>query len=115
MRPFQKNTAIFHKLTHKAMKESILCFCIDVLFEIIGSLCIAIAIHNFALSAGFPMTGFSGISIILNRFFFLPIGLSTLLLNIPLAFLCYHLIGRSFLLKTLRCMIISSFFLDKCF
>lgn len=112
MRQLQKNTAFFRKVLGKGNKKKLLRFCNDVLFEIIGSLFIAFAIHNFALSAGFPMTGFSGISIILNRFFFVPIGLSTILLNIPVALLCYRLIGRLFLLKTLRCMIISSFFID---
>ena len=84
----------------------------DLLYEIIGSILIAIAVHNFALAAEFPMTGFSGIAIILNRFFQIPIGLSTILLNIPVALLCYRLIGRSFLLKSFRCMVISSLFID---
>lgn len=93
-------------------KEKLVQIGTDLLFETVGSLLIAIAIHNFAVSAGFPMTGFSGISIILNRFFRIPIGLSTILLNIPVAILCYRLIGKSFLLNSLRCMIISSLFID---
>ena len=84
----------------------------DLLHETAGSLLIAVAIHNFALAAEFPMTGFSGIAIILNRFFHIPIGISTILLNLPVALLCYRKIGRSFLLKSVRCMIISSFFID---
>ncbi len=84
----------------------------DLLYELTGSILIAIAVHNFALAAGFPMTGFSGISIILNRFYQIPIGLSTILLNLPVALLCYRLIGRTFLLKSLRCMTISSLFID---
>lgn len=84
----------------------------DILFEVIGSILIALAVHNFALSAGFPMTGFSGISIILNRFFRIPIGISTIFLNIPVAILCGRLIGTSFLIKSFRCMVISSLFID---
>lgn len=84
----------------------------DLLFETGGSILIAAAVHNFALAAGFPMTGFSGIAIILNRFFHIPIGITTILLNIPVALLCYRLIGRSFLLKSFRCMVISSLFID---
>lgn len=93
-------------------KEKLVLIGTDLLFETVGSLLIAVAIHNFAVSAGFPMTGFSGIAIILNRFFRIPIGLSTILLNIPVAVLCYRLIGKSFLLNSLRCMIISSLFID---
>lgn len=84
----------------------------DLLYEILGSILIAAAVHNFALAAEFPMTGFSGIAIILHRFFRIPIGISTIILNVPVAFLCYRRIGRVFLMKTLRCMIISSIFID---
>lgn len=68
--------------------------------------------YNFALNAEFPMTGFSGIAFILYRLFNIPIGLATTLLNIPVAILCYRLIGRGFLLRSLRCIIISSFIID---
>ena len=84
----------------------------DLLYETVGSVLIAVAIHNFALAAAFPMTGFSGIAIILNRFFQIPVGISTVLLNLPVALLCYRKIGRTFLLKSFRCMIISSLFID---
>ena len=84
----------------------------DLLYEIAGSLLIAVAIHNFAVAAGFPMTGFSGIAIILNRFFGLSVGLATIALNIPMALLCYRLIGRSFMIKSFRCMVISSLMID---
>ncbi|MGN1085346.1 MAG: YitT family protein [Lachnospiraceae bacterium] len=84
----------------------------DILFETLGSILIAISVHNFALSAGFPMTGFSGIAIILNRFFHIPIGISTILLNLPVAVLCYRLIGSTFLIKSFQCMVISSLFID---
>ena len=74
----------------------------DLLCEILGSSFIAAAVHNFALAAEFPMTGFSGIAIILHRFLEIPIGISTIILNLPVAFLCYRRIGRSFLLKSFR-------------
>lgn len=84
----------------------------DLFCEVLGSILIAAAVHNFALAAEFPMTGFSGIAIILHRFFRIPIGISTIFLNLPVAFLCYRRIGRTFLLKSIRCMIISSLFID---
>lgn len=84
----------------------------DLLYELGGSLLVSVAVQNFAIAAGFPMTGFSGIAIILNRFFDFSVGLSTVALNIPVAFLCYRLVGRSFLLRTFRCMIIFSLMID---
>lgn len=85
---------------------------IQLFWEIVGSIFIAAAIYNFAVQAEFPMTGFSGISIILYRLLRVPIGLSTVLLNIPVALLCYKLLGKKFFISSLRCMLISSIFID---
>lgn len=70
---------------------------VQIMWELAGSIFYAIGIYNFALQAEFPMTGFSGISIILYRLFNISIGLSTVLLNIPVAILCCKLLGRKFL------------------
>lgn len=80
--------------------------------EFVGSFLIAIGIYNFAMNANFPMTGFSGISIILYRLFNLPVGATTIILNIPVAILCYRLLGRGFFLRSMRCMVISSLLID---
>ena len=72
----------------------------------------AVTTYNVALSAEFPMTGFSGIAMILYRLFQIPMGLSTILLNIPVAVICGKLIGKRFLVKSFRCMILSSLMLD---
>lgn len=85
---------------------------IELLWELGASLLIAVGVHNFALKAEFPMTGFTGIAMIVYRLLGLPIGLTTIILNIPVAFLCYKLIGRRFLLSSLRCMVISSLMID---
>ncbi len=84
----------------------------DLFWEVLGSTLIAAAIYNFAIYSQFPMTGFSGIALIFYRLFNLPIGLTTIILNIPVALLCYKLIGRQFMIKSLRCMVISSIFID---
>ena len=84
----------------------------DTLVEIVGSVLTGIAIYNFALPAGFPMTGFSGLALILYRLFELPIGVMTIVLNIPVAILCYRLLGRRFFFRSVRCMILSSLFID---
>ena len=86
----------------------------DTLTEIVGSILTGIAIYNFALPAAFPMTGFSGVALIFYRLFGLPIGVMTIVLNIPVALLCWRLIGRQFFFKSLRCMVLSSLFIDYC-
>lgn len=85
---------------------------VDILWECFGSFLIAIALYNFALNAKFPMTGFSGIAMIFYRLYQAPIGITTIILNIPVAIICYRLIGRDFLLRSLRCMVISSLVID---
>ena len=84
----------------------------DTLVEIAGSILTGVAIYNFALPAKFPMTGFSGLALILYRLFDLPIGVMTIVLNIPVAILCYRVLGRRFFLCSVRCMILSSLFVD---
>ena len=80
--------------------------------EVVGSLLTAAAIYCFAVPAGFPLTGFSGLALILYRLADLPIGWMTLILNIPVALLCYKLIGKGFFLRSLRCMLMSSLAVD---
>ena len=82
----------------------------DTLVEIAGSILTGVAVYNFALPAKFPMTGFSGLALILYRLFDLPIGVMTIVLNIPVAILCYRVLGRRFFLCSVRCMILSSLF-----
>ena len=84
----------------------------DTAVELVGSALTGIAIYNFAVPALFPMTGFSGLALILYRLFSLPIGVMTIVLNIPVAILCYRLLGRQFFFKSLRCMVFSSLFID---
>ena len=84
----------------------------EVTIETIGSFLTAIAIYNFAVASEFPMTGFSGISLILHRLFGLPIGMTIFILNIPVALVCYKLLGRKFFLRSIRCIIINSLMID---
>lgn len=93
-------------------KEKVKKFVNQIFWEVVGSIFIAGGIYNFAVQAKFPMTGFSGISIILYQLFGMPIGFSTILLNIPVAVLCYRLLGRQFFISSLRCMVISSVMID---
>jgi len=85
---------------------------IDLAVEFFGSICIAVGIYNFAVHAEFPMTGFSGVAMIVNRLTGFPIGIMTILLNLPVAAVCCRLLGRGFFIKSIRCMVISSVMID---
>ena len=80
--------------------------------EVIGSVLVAVSVYSFAATADFPMTGFTGISLILYRLFKIPLGMSNILLNIPVILITFRILGRGFFLRSLRCMIVSSIFMD---
>ena len=80
----------------------------DILVDVVAGMVIAIGVYNFALNANFPVAGFSGIAIILYHLFRIPVGIGTILLNIPVSIFCYKFLGRTFFLKSVKSMIISS-------
>lgn len=80
---------------------------IDIGVDIVGNMLIAIGVYNFAANSGFPVAGISGIALIFYHLFGLPIGVMTVVLNIPIILLCYKLLGKDFLLRSLKTMIIA--------
>lgn len=75
----------------------------------------AAGIDTFAGAAGFAPGGVSGLALILNHLWGLPVGIMTLILNVPLVLISYKVVGKKFLLKTAVTMLISTFFLDLVF
>lgn len=96
----------------KMKKAKTIGFAKQIFWELVGSILVAAGIYNFAVQAKFPMTGLSGISIILYQMFDVPIGFSTIVLNVPVAILCYKMLGRKFFVSSIRCMVISSAIID---
>ena len=90
-------------------------FLIDLLCDMIGSILYATGIYTFAKAADFAPGGISGLALILNHLWGLPIGIMTLVLNIPLVLISYRVVGKEFLLKTARSMVVSTIFLDLIF
>ena len=84
----------------------------DILIDIVPGMVIAIGIYNFALYANFPVAGFSGMAIILYHLLGIPVGAGTIILNVPVAIFCYKFLGRTFFLKSVKSMVISSFLMD---
>lgn len=87
-------------------------FTIDLVMDILGGLCIAIGVYNFAVASGFPVAGISGIAILFYHFFGIPIGIMTNILNIPIAIFCYRLLGKEFFFKSVKTMLVLSVILD---
>ncbi len=80
--------------------------------EILGSVLYAVGTYNFAIAADLPLVGFSGVAFIMNMLLHIPVGWAIILLNIPVAILCFRVLGRGFFFRSLRCTFISSLMID---
>lgn len=96
-------------------KERVKSVFMDCLFDIVGSILYSMSIYTFAKMADFAPGGISGLSLIMNHLWGTPIGLMSLLLNIPLVLISYKVLGKQFLFKTARTMIFCTIFLDLIF
>ena len=72
---------------------------LDLIYDIIGSIFYSISIYTFAKIGNFAPGGISGLALIMNYLWHLPIGLTTLVLNLPLILLSYKIVGKEYLLK----------------
>lgn len=97
-----------NKMTATKLKS----MAVDLLLDMVGSFLIAVGIYNFAAASDFPFSGISGIALIFCHFFKIPIGVMTVLLNVPIILMCARRLGRSFFLRSLRTMAVSAFFMD---
>lgn len=88
---------------------------IDLLYDILGSIFFGMGIYSFAKNAGFAPGGLSGIVLILNHLFEIQIGTITFLLNIPLILMSYKILGKDFLIKSIKTIVISTLFLNYVF
>ena len=75
---------------------------IDLVSAIVGSLIYAVAVHMFIDPNRISVGGFTGIGSLLHYLWsFVPIGISVLIMNLPLFLLSWKKLGKKFVLKTL--------------
>lgn len=103
-------------MSEKLKRFDIKLFAVDTVFDILGSVLYALGIYTFASAANFAPGGIAGLSVIVNHFFpKLPIGMCTLIFNIPVILLCVKTLGKTFFLKSIKSMIISALIMDLVF
>jgi uncharacterized membrane-anchored protein YitT (DUF2179 family) len=85
---------------------------VDIGFELLGNILIAAGTYNVAVASEFPLSGFNGIAMVFYRLFHFPIGMTVLVLNVIPALLCLKIIGKAFVFKTFRCMIMATVLID---
>lgn len=85
---------------------------IDILADILCGVLLAAAFYCFAIPADFPMAGVSGLALIFYHLLGLPVGVMTIVLNIPIALCCYRTLGKQFYLNSLKTTLITSAIID---
>lgn len=83
-----------------------------ILYDLIGSLLLGISVVTFAVNADFAPGGVTGLAVILNFIFDLPIGWMTILINIPIILFTFRKLGMKFFLMSMKSMLIGAFFID---
>lgn len=87
-------------------------FAADVSILILGGFLYACSVNIFTAPNRILVGGFTGIATLLHYLFGLPIGLTVLLLNLPLFLAAYFKFGTGFVLKTVFATAISSVLMD---
>lgn len=84
----------------------------ETLYDIAGSFALAIGLYCFAEKVNIAPGGVSGIAIMIRYLTGLPIGLLTLIMNVPLLIIAYKFLGRDFALRTIRTVVLNTIIID---
>ncbi len=84
----------------------------DIFMYIVGSFLFALSVNTFSAPNNIISGGFTGIGIMANFLFGIPIGTLTFLLNLPLFIWGCIQRGKNFIIKTLAATFISSAVID---
>lgn len=82
------------------------------LMWVIGCSLYSIGVCSFAVPNSIAQSGFTGIAVIVNHLFSLPVGIVNLALNIPMLILMWIFLGRQLVARTLWVTVILSAALD---
>jgi uncharacterized membrane-anchored protein YitT (DUF2179 family) len=84
----------------------------EILGTVLGSAIMAIGVSLFLLPNQLSTGGFSGLATITYYFFEVPMGLATIILNLPLFIIALYKLGIKFMSKTIVGTISLSIFID---
>ena len=84
----------------------------DIPMYFLGGMLVAVSISCFAAPNGIAAGGFSGVGTLLNYLFSLPIGLTVLIMNIPVFIVGGRRFGSIFLIKTVIATAFQSLLID---
>ena len=88
---------------------------LDLLYDLVGSVLFCLGVYTFAIKGGFAPGGVSGVALIINHYTQWPVGTVSFVMNLPILLLTFRTLGRRFLFKSLRTIIISTLMMDLVF
>ncbi len=84
----------------------------DVLFFVMGCFLYAVSVSSFTAPNNIAPGGVTGIATVLNHLFGTHIGMMIIILNTPLIIAGFIILGWRFVMRSLICLLTSSFMID---
>lgn len=81
-------------------------------FDLVGNLLLGVSVAAFAVHADFAPGGVSGLAVMANHLFQWPIGLTTILINIPVILCTFKRLGLRFFLYSAMTVLIGAAMVD---
>lgn len=88
---------------------------LDLVYDLVGSVMFCLGVYTFAIKGGFAPGGVSGVALIVNHYTQWPVGTVSFVMNLPILLLTFRTLGRRFLFKSVRTIIISTLMMDLVF
>lgn len=99
-------------MTIKKSKNIYIKTAAEVVLFLIGSFIFSLGIALFITPGKIAVGGFTGISIIINHLLSFPVGMTIIVLNIPMFLICAKVFGFKFILKTVVGVLLTSALID---
>lgn len=93
-------------------KDKITTYTKYLALDIFASIFYAISINVFTVHADFAPGGVSGLSVIMNYLLNIPVGVASLLINVPVIVFTFKRLGLGFFLRSVKTMVISAAITD---
>lgn len=85
---------------------------VDLLFDFVACGIYGAALNSFIVPMGFATGGISGIALVVNYLTSMQIGTVNFLINIPLTIFAFRILGKTFMLKSVKTLIILTLAID---
>ena len=94
------------------MKERLRPLTEGLAYDVLGGTLYSLGFYTFATNGGFATGGVSGLALMVNYFTHLPMGALTVAMNLPILLFTFRSLGKKFLLRSLRTLLIITLIMD---